>query len=281
MISQALAEAAQRELDLTTGAGQDLAAYYAFQGNLMEIQERAKDGIAATLELVDAAILKTRLQQRLPLVPFSQLPIEESSFAEQSLALARALTDYYGDSPNTPCGQKLNGQALPATAAEWIAIAEKRFVENRAGQTDPSPPITLAETTVDLALRPYLAWVAERVMPYVDQEAWTQSYCPVCGAAPDLAFLEQEVGARHLVCARCDSTWRYPRLGCPFCETQDRGQIVYYPSDDEVYRLYVCQACRRYLKTLDLRKASSKVVLPLERITSVELDVAAREHGYR
>ena len=107
MISQALAETARRELDPATGAGQDLAAYYEFQCILLEIQERAKGRMAATLELVDAAILKTRLQQKLPLVSFAQLPIEESSFAEQSLALTRALTDYYGDSPNTPGGQKL------------------------------------------------------------------------------------------------------------------------------------------------------------------------------
>jgi formate dehydrogenase maturation protein FdhE len=56
---------------------------------------------------------------------------------------------------------------------------------------------------------------------------------------------------------------------------------VYYSSEDEVYRLYVCQVCQRYLKTLDQRKARREFSLPVERITSVDLDITAREQGYR
>jgi FdhE protein len=102
----------------------------------------------------------------------------------------------------------------------------------------------------------------------------------VCGGAPDLAALEAETGARHLLCSRCNSKWLYPRVKCPFCGTTDHAKLAYYPSEDGVYRLYVCRGCRRYLKTVDLREVQREVLLPVERITTVAMDAAARNEGY-
>ena len=31
------------------------------------------------------------------------------------------------------------------------------------------------------------------------------------------------------------------------CDTTDYAKIVYYPSEDGIYRLYVCQECRQHL----------------------------------
>ena len=134
---------------------------------------------------------------------------------------------------------------------------------------------------MDLALKPYLEWAAEQVLPYVDQQCWRRGCCPVCGGAPDFAMLDAEVGTRYLLCSRCNSQWLYHRLGCPFCETTDHTKLLYYPSEDGVYRLYVCRACRRYLKTIDLRQVGRVVLLPVERVTTVAMDAAAQEKGYR
>ncbi len=282
-VSEALTQAAARD--------PELASFYEFQGRLCELQEKAKQGISATLEMVDREALQSRLLHGLPLLAFAQLPLEAEYFAGLGTAIAQALMSYYpGPSDRAPraeprdeaSGRSLEGQTLPATSVEWVALAERRFAENRAGQADESPTLRLAETAADLALRPYLAWAAEQIMPHLDQEAWKREYCPVCGGAPDFALLEEESGARRLVCSRCNSQWRYRRIGCPFCDTQDFSQIVYYPSEDEVYRLYVCRTCQRYLKTLDLRKTGARPVLvDVERITTVALDAAAREEGYR
>ena len=110
---------------------------------------------------------------------------------------------------------------------------------------------------------------------------WKRSYCPTCGGVPDFATLGAEVGARYLLCSRCNSQWLYRRLGCPFCDTTDHTKVAYYTSEDSVYRLYVCQECRRYLKTLDTRETARTVLLPVERVTTVAMDVAAQQEGYR
>ena len=50
--------------------------------------------------------------------------------------------------------------------------------------------------------------------------------------------------------------------------------------DSGYYRLQVCDNCKTYLKTLDMRKAAGEVLIPLERILTVEMDRQAREKGY-
>ncbi len=261
-ITQALTEAAAQD--------PELASYYDLHRQLFTLQENTRDEIMASLELADPAVLQARVRQGLPLLPFAQLPIEPQSFAELAGAVAQALTAYYPD---------LAGQTLPDAAGEWVALARRRFDEIQA-QPNHEPSITLAEMSADQALKPYLIWAAEQITPYLDPGLWKRGVCPVCGGSPDLAFLGEEAGARRLVCSRCNSQWRYRRVGCPFCDNDDHTQIVYYPSEDEVYRLYVCYACQRYLKTVDLRQTDRRPA-DVERVTTVAMDVAAQEQGYR
>jgi formate dehydrogenase maturation protein FdhE len=267
-VSEALAQAAQHDLDL--------APYYEFHRTLFDLQEKAKKEITATLELADQEALQTRVLQGLSAISFAQLPIEAERFAGLSAAIAQRLGDYYAS-------EGMGGE-LPTDMAEWVSLARRRFEEGQANLEQGGKTATLlAEIAVDQALRPYLAWAAEQVLPHLDQQQWLRSYCPVCGGSPDFAFLAEESGgARYLVCSRCNSQWLYRRLGCPFCDADDRASTVYYPSEDEVYRLYVCQACRRYLKTMDLRRTGGGLVrVEVERVTTVSMDAAARQEGYQ
>ena len=127
-------------------------------------------------------------------------------------------------------------------------------------------------------LRPFLRAAAEAAAPLVDDESWGRPFCPVCGGAPDLAALESG-GGRRLLCSRCDVEWHFRRVGCPFCGSE--GSISYWPSEGGAYRLYVCEACRAYLKTVDEREVVLARPLPAERILTVELDLAAQAAGYQ
>jgi FdhE protein len=262
----ALEEAGARDPDLST--------YYELHRTLFQTLAQAGAGISATLEMVDDLALKARLSQGLPLISFAQLPLEAERFAELVSALAGVLVEY---SP------ELAEQPVPDSPAECLALAQQRFEEGKADkeQGEQDGGVTLAQLAVDLALKPYLEWAAEQVRPHVNQDRWKQRYCPVCGGAADFGFLEEEAGARYLICSRCSSQWLYRRFGCPSCGTHDHTKQSYYLSDDEVYRLYVCQSCHRYLKVMDLRQVSRKALFPAERVTTVAMDVAAQEEGYR
>ena len=250
-----------------------LSAYYEFHRTLVQILGQVRADISGVLEMVDEEASQARLLQGLPLLSFAQLPIEAESFAKLVSTVAQLLTDY---DPEL-------AEPVPDDPAECLALARQRFEEGRmVGERSGEPEeATLTQASVDLALKPYLEWAAEQVLAYVGQQRWKRRYCPVCGGAPDFAFLDEEIGARHLLCSRCNSEWLYRRLGCPFCGTTDHTKLFYYPSEDGVYRLYVCQECERYLKMIDLRQVGRQILLPVERVTTVVMDAAARQEGYR
>lgn len=132
-----------------------------------------------------------------------------------------------------------------------------------------------------LSLRPLLRAQAQALSPYVDDSLWYRGCCPVCGGEPDIAALERKSGRRRLLCSRCDSEWTFLRVACPFCGNEDPSQLAYYPSDDKVHRLSVCERCHRYLKTVDLRETAEERLLPAERILTIDMDFAAQKAGYR
>jgi FdhE protein len=95
-----------------------------------------------------------------------------------------------------------------------------------------------------------------------------------------MAFLKRESGARWLLCSRCDTEWLFQRLECPYCGTQEQNALVFFTDEEELYRLYVCERCKCYLKAVDLRKTEAEVLLPLERLYTIDLDTQAVGKGY-
>ena len=131
------------------------------------------------------------------------------------------------------------------------------------------------------ALHPFLQAHAAVLIPLIKDEKWYQKVCPVCGGEPDFGYLEKEVGGLRLLCSRCDTLWTYKRGECTFCGNSDKDSFFYYLGDDEVFRLYLCDKCKRYLKVLDGRQTARKPLLPLQRIITLGMDLSARQEGYR
>ena len=127
------------------------------------------------------------------------------------------------------------------------------------------------------ALHPWLA-AARELASRVSNDAWHRGICPICGGDPDFAALEKDGGAWRLLCARCDFEWVFPRAHCPFCGAE---HIAYFPSKDGAYRLYTCDNCQRYLKTIDLRELARDAHLPAERVLTIEMDYAARRANWK
>jgi FdhE protein len=132
------------------------------------------------------------------------------------------------------------------------------------------------------SLRPSLKAAAIALAPLVDEaKGWERGICPICGSGPAIALLRNE-GKRLLVCSLCAHQWPARRLVCPFCEESDPRRLRYAFSDEEPeYRTELCDGCRTYLKTFDLRKIARPIYLPLEQVASLHLDVQAIQDGYR
>jgi hypothetical protein len=105
---------------------------------------------------------------------------------------------------------------------------------------------------------------------------WKSATCPCCGGPPDLAV--RSGATRMLVCARCDTQWQAPTLGCLACEAARAPTFVRVDALDLGYELLVCHACARYIKE---RQGEGMQSPMLERALTVELDAAAERRGLR
>ena len=232
----------------------------------------------AVVPLIDAEEATLRRRQGVPLVTGRELALDWELFSQlyrqvcQIGAQNRAdLAAAFADLGRMPAGNS-------ETVKSWVAqvMAESRVPP----QSDEAG---LKTFVIINTLRPFLRRYAEAYAPLVDEPGWLRGYCPICGGEPDMAALSAEdEGARHLLCSRCDFEWRYKRLGCPFCESSDHKKLAYYPEQDGPHRLYVCHGCQRYLKAIDLRSGPprGRVLLPVERVLTMGMDVAAREQGF-
>lgn len=234
-----------------------------FCRELLLVQKAVEHVLPALARPMTPERVEARRQAQQPLFTFDELEVE---WPVAQLLLTRVGEVAAGRVPDWPTG--VSGELTEETVRAWYS-----------GQASMVPYVSFL---IHRTLQPFLHRAAGAARPHLSSDGyWHWGHCPVCGGEPDFSTLERESGERHLFCSRCDTRWRYRRIGCPFCGTEDPRKLAYYPSDDGAHRLYVCDGCRSYLKTLDLREISRPFMLPVERLLTLGMDVAAVEAGYR
>jgi FdhE protein len=146
-----------------------------------------------------------------------------------------------------------------------------------------TPPVDtgLLIFVINQVMRPFLWAYADAFNPIFRDELWGQAICPMCAGSPDFAAIVSSKDnnyGRTLLCQRCDMEWGYQRKGCPFCEQPESWS--YFSDKFGVFRLYVCDSCQHYLKTVDWRETFTHRLLPVARIITLDMDVTAIQAGY-
>lgn len=246
----------------------ELKPLVGFYGAVFRAQFWAKAGLAEDLRLPSPATCCERLARGEVLLTFDQLRLDTDRFR----GLLQEITEIIVR--HNP-GWELPREPLDPAAVIGIA---RRLFQSGEHMVGNGPPATLVALAVGFTVSAYLQEAAYRLDPSVNLSLWGRNTCPVCGGKPGFGIHSREDGRRRLFCPRCHETWPYRRVTCPFCEHDESTE--YYPSADEVYRLYVCRNCRRYLKTIDLRHTERELIPAVERILTVALDLAAQEKGF-
>ncbi len=115
------------------------------------------------------------------------------------------------------------------------------------------------------------------------QESNQNSNCPNCGGIPEFAYLKED-GSHWLVCHSCGNEWLFQRLKCAYCGNENQNTLGYFFADDEsafFCRFYVCEKCRKYIKTIDLRLAGSKVLTKPQSVAVKEIEQKVQRLGYK
>ena len=246
-----------------------------FYGKLLAIQSATRLRTGTPPTSLSPADIDERIAAGRPLLGFADLSVDWALFYEIFKEVSDLLSGYSKEWAEAAGNLKATPMLLEKSAREW-------FEEGRApfpGDSDSTED--LWNLMIQSTFKPFLKGRAEALRGHINNELWRRGYCPVCGGSPDFAFLEKEYGAKWLLCSRCDNEWLFKRLECPSCGTENQDDLAYFPDDKGLYRVYVCEQCRHYLKAIDLRQTDDDVLLPLERFFTLDLDYQAQKNGYK
>ena len=137
--------------------------------------------------------------------------------------------------------------------------------------------------------------LARHAEPWNVEGAWMQGYCPVCGSAPSIAFLERPVadeknaylkgggGKKHMHCPLCGTDWIFRRGACPSCGEEGPGvmEMLRDTKDARGERLDWCTKCRVYCPTVDLRERDDTPDPDAMAIGLLHLDMVAKGKNLR
>jgi len=249
-----------------------------FYQRLLRAQSSFEQRIALRKPGLSNKAASERLERGLPLVSFDELALDWSLLLEAFNEVTAAFTDFPELFGEIPQGLREVSKATLIKEAVKTWFEEAKLPDAMVGNEINKH---LLEAIIHATLRPFLTSQAKALLGFVKQEHWRRRYCPICGGSSDFAFLDKEIGARWLLCSRCDTEWLFQRLECPYCGNQDQNTLAYFIDDKGLYRLYVCEQCHTYIKAIDLRRAESDVLLTLERMLTLDIDKQGQEKGYQ
>ena len=249
----------------------DIKELLNFYKNLFRAQFTFKSQLGASGEagnLEKKEVNLTGLTNGLPQITFEDLNMQATPFLDLYKSIVQLLIPYAGDSYG------LETEPPSGKIIEWA----REIFHSRGPLVISGATANWARTASGFVLAPYLQLACDLILPRIPLNLWYREYCPICGGRPTFAALTSGSGPRTLLCPRCYGEWSYGRIGCPFCKSTDSQ--TYYSGDEGRYRLYVCEVCNRYMKTVDVRERNMDLCLPVECLVTVSMDIAARERGF-
>ena len=249
--------------------------FFEFYRKLLDIQSEIEEKAGAPGLKIDRDEISACLTAGKKILAYTDLKLDRTLLNAAFHRVACLFSEYpeiLGPVPETLTAASFSPP--PAWGEAWFNGED--FSPEPGGEAQP----LLVPTLIQQALRPFLIGYAQALKGSFDQKKWGRSDCPVCGAKPEMAFLEKEGGARWCLCSACTTEWLFKRMQCPYCDNTEATTLSFLGSEDGLYRLYLCEECKAYLKAVDLRKTTREVDLPLESLTTVAMDSQAQEKGY-
>lgn len=159
------------------------------------------------------------------------------------------------------------------SSASWLELLTQCW-SNTDSPDDPAEFVALA------FLQPYAEFV--RSQAQLQLGGYNHMLCPFCNRKAAVGILRQQGdGARrNLLCGFCLSEWEFRRIVCSGCGLEDQAKLPVYIADQFPHmRVEACDACKIYVKSVDLTK--NGLANPLvDELASIPLDLWAQERGY-
>ena len=224
------------------------------------------------------AIARLGKEDNRPLLVLCPPGVNPELFLNVTRQVAETITKYFPFNKNIFDWIILSLQEKPERRAEVI---KKIFIPGTDLSTcfDRKFPAEALGLLFSHTVQIFMKHYVKKVLPALDLDQWDKGECPICGGRPNLALLEKDNKGKYLHCGYCEIKWRARRLGCPFCPNPESRYL--FIENTEKYRVYVCDQCGGYIKTIFAEKAGDgELDLLLEDVNSMEMDLFALKEGY-
>ncbi len=252
-----------------------------FYGPLFMTQESSKNQIDIEPIRISDQELSVKIKEKFPLINSAEFAIDIESSKKLFVSICEAATK--------------TKAAMSATAGKILASIdatldlETLFTSILKESDEPfekaAKALSVEKNVLTFitysSIKPSVTLCAEQLSVYLkQQDPWQKGYCPICGSSPVLSMLEGE-GERSLICSFCWHKWPAKRVFCPHCDTTDSNILNYFFSENEKeYRVYTCENCKKYIKTIDMKNSERRIYPPLEHVVTMHLDMKANEMGF-
>lgn len=255
-------------------------------GPILDFYERIvveQDGVRPDLHvsppLENESLRALKIKEGFPVTGIEEIPIDMPA----SIRLFKAICKVGKDA--TDSLREGIGKIEQAIAAKSLSPEEllKRHAD-KPYQDRMADSLGLEKAVLNFlvysSIKPSIDANVAKIKEGVDLSSWHHGYCPVCGSMPKISELKQD-GKRSLLCSFCDFEWNVERLKCPFCDNSDQESLHYlYAEGEEAYRIDLCDRCRQYIKTVDVRKLDYEPDMRIEDIMTMHFDIIAAERGF-
>lgn len=256
----------------------DFADALRLYGAVMEVQQAALDSIECNIAALDEIDIESRLLTGEPLLDPCDVEIDPVRYRELVSEIYNAISEH------SPAGAPFKSDPASWPCLSDDALRGTRDALIKGGDLDLGLEEKLSDAESELAknilwegLAPFYRRCGSMLTTKLEQSLWQKGFCPVCGGAPLMGQYRAGDGLWVVECSLCHTGWNLQRASCPFCD-EVQGSLDYlYLEEDPTRRANYCRACKRYVKTVDMRNSEETVLLPLEDIVTLSLDSAASE----
>jgi FdhE protein len=261
----------------------DLEEILAFYARVLKVQQQTQQETAIPAIDLPEEQLRLKIEEGFPLLDRGNFQVDRDSFRELFRRICHLAME---ENPVLAAAGKTLLEAMDSGTLDLVKLIttvlqnDTKAIEGVAKDLDVTTPVVQALTK--LSLQPSLLASVQAVAQRAAIDEWHYGYCPVCGGPPAMAALVGEEGKREAICSFCGHFWQLPRLMCPFCSTDKQEDLRYFHGEgDDLYRVYVCEQCRGYLKVMDTREGGDARTLAVDDVASGHLDLLAEEKGYQ
>lgn len=154
------------------------------------------------------------------------------------------------------------------------------LIKKWAAQVNTEPQIIYF--IMNMVIKTILKKRAQNWEALIKEFFWDKGYCPVCGALPNIAWIQEANFQRWLHCSQCAHEWTFSRVICPCCGNNEQESMTYfYIENRKMESTFVCEKCKRYLITLNNINELFDYDADILALGLTHMDLIMQEKGYQ